>query len=445
MALKEQTASPDQTTDGHIPPGGASRLLAVWSEGSLALELPTSGCLVIGRAADADVSIPHVSVSRRHAQLNLGDGTLAIEDLGSANGTLVDGVPLPPGERRPLVLGAVVELGSARVIAHYAPPQVASSPMQAVFEVIDRVAPSTLSIILSGETGVGKEILAERIHALSSRRQGPLVKLHCAALPEQLLETELFGHERGAFTGAVRAKEGLLEAAHGGTVLLDEIGELPATTQAKLLRALESREVLRVGAVRTRPIDVRFIAATHRDLDVLVVMGSFREDLLYRLNGVTIAVPPLRTRTADIQGLAHDLVDEACRRAHKAPRTLSAGALTLIECYRWPGNVRELRNVLDRAVLLSEGTSVDAEHITFGKTGAAGVARQARATPSVAPPPTGVASQSDERARILDALARTGGNQTEAAKLLGMTRRMLMYRLDQLSLPRPRRAGREVP
>jgi two-component system, NtrC family, response regulator AtoC len=439
-------ARPDETTMDQAPPGGASRLLVLWPGGSQILTLPERGVLVVGRGAEADVCISDASVSRRHAQIHVGS-ELTLEDLGSANGTRVDGTPLSRGERRELVLGAIAELGSARIIAHYAPPAAGvASPMDRVFEVVERVAPSEISVILGGETGVGKEVIAERIHARSPRAAGPLVRLHCAALPENLLESELFGYERGAFTGATAAKPGLLESAGRGTVLLDEIGELPLNIQAKLLRALESREVHRLGALRPRPIDVRFIAASHRDLDVLAVMGSFRSDLLYRLNGITIVVPPLRARPMEIPDLTRTFIAEACARANQPVVDIDAAALALLSSYRWPGNVRELRNVVERAVLLSAGRPVEVEHVTFGKEGTVPTRAPMPPAPSMIPPPmpdspsSPSASEGDaERERILDALARTAGNQTEAAKLLGMTRRMLIYRLDQLSVVRPRR------
>jgi transcriptional regulator with GAF, ATPase, and Fis domain len=413
----------------------------------MTVDLPPRGELVLGRAADADVCIPDASVSRRHARIHVG-ATLSIEDLGSANGSRVDGTRLTPGERRELVLGTVAEVGGARVIAHYAAPAPGvASPMDRVFEVVDRIAPSEVSVIVNGETGVGKEVISERIVARSARARGPFVKLHCAALPENLLESELFGYERGAFTGATAQKPGLLESAERGTVLLDEIGELPLNLQAKLLRALESREVLRLGALKPRPIDVRFIAATHRDLEVLVLMGSFRADLLYRLNGITIVVPPLRVRAGEIPDLARTFVAEACARAGKPLSSIAPDALALLSSYRWPGNVRELRNVVERAALLSSGSAIQVQHVSFGKTGVhLPPPAPMPPSPSVAPPPLdtvapggGGDGSDEERERILAALAQTAGNQTEAAKLLGLTRRMLIYRLDQLGVARPRR------
>jgi DNA-binding NtrC family response regulator len=320
--------------------------------------------------------------------------------------------------------------------------------MQAVYRDAAVIAPSATRVLITGESGVGKEVIAELIHAWSPRASGPFVRVNCAAIPENLLESELFGYERGAFTGAQIAKPGLLESAERGTVLLDEIGELPMSIQVKLLRALESRQVLRLGALRPRPIDVRFIAATHRDLEVLAVMGSFRSDLLYRLNGITIVVPPLRARPGEIPALARLFVGEACARAGAPPLDITPDALALLSSYRWPGNVRELRNVVERAALLANGGDIDVQHISFGKAGGEPPRAPLPPSPSVAPPPNlppgpgrseAGRDGDSERDRILEALKRTAGNQTEAAKLLGMTRRMLVYRLDQLAVARPRR------
>jgi transcriptional regulator with PAS, ATPase and Fis domain len=318
--------------------------------------------------------------------------------------------------------------------------------MVRVRELVERVAPSDVSVLLVGETGVGKEVLAEEIHRRSRRSAGPLLRLNCAALPDHLLESELFGYERGAFTGATQAKPGLLESARGGTVLLDEVGEMPAAVQAKLLRVLESREALRVGALRPRAIDVRFVSATHRDLDVLVVMGHFRQDLLFRLNGMTIHVPPLRERLSEVPELAQKLLVEASARAGRAPPTLSPAAEALLASYRWPGNVRELNNVLKRALLLCDGETLVAEHIVLGG------AERTSTAPEPAPEPAPaegdgsleqVSVGGDERERILAALRRSAGNQKEAARILGISRRMLMYRLDKLGIPRPRKRGGE--
>jgi DNA-binding NtrC family response regulator len=222
--------------------------------------------------------------------------------------------------------------------------------------LVQRVAEGSISVLIIGETGVGKEVLAGRIHELSPRRERPFVRINCAALSETLLESELFGHERGAFTGADRAKPGLLATADGGSVLLDEIGELPAATQVKLLRVLEQREILPVGGLKPVPIDVRFLAATNRDLEQEVRRGSFRQDLYFRMAGITLRVPPLRHRADEIPKLAAAFLGRACQEMKRAPSVLSAEALRLLCGYSWPGNIRELRNVIERAVLRAPAT-----------------------------------------------------------------------------------------
>jgi transcriptional regulator with PAS, ATPase and Fis domain len=278
-------------------------------------------------------------------------------------------------------------------------------------------------------------VLAETIHRKSPRTRGPFVRLNCAALPDNLLESELFGYERGAFTGAVSPKPGLLEAAHGGTVFLDEIAELPLPTQAKLLRVLESGEVTRVGSLKPRPIDVRFLSATNRDLEALVSGGTFRQDLYYRLNGISIQVPPLRERKVEIRALARAFLRDACKKAGRADLSISPAALAKLESHAWPGNVRELRNVIERAAILCTGGALEAEHVLLGTSGSPPRA------PAIPAPAASAANDvaASERQRIIDALDKCGGNQKEAAKVLGISRRTLVYRLDSYGLPRPRK------
>ncbi|HEX8791665.1 MAG TPA: sigma 54-interacting transcriptional regulator [Polyangiaceae bacterium] len=457
------------------------RLLAFWKHGSATFDLPDSGAITIGRGRECDVRIDHASVSRKHARFHLGR-RVAVEDLGSSNGTVVGGRAIPRGEIAAVEPGVVVEVGSAMLLvqggdaeraiapvgditpptgdddarSHHAratippPPTgvageaprhdnknvvVEDAAMQRLYRLGELVAKSTISVILLGETGVGKEVLAETIHRKSARARGPFVRLNCAALPDNLLESELFGYERGAFTGAVSPKPGLLEAAHGGTVFLDEVGELPLATQAKLLRVLESGEVSRLGSLKPRPIDVRFLSATNRDLDAIVASGAFRQDLYYRLNGISIHVPPLRERKGEIRALSRTFLRDASKKAGRAEPVLSPAAIARLEGHTWPGNVRELRNVIERAVLLCQSDTIGPDHVMLGPT--AGPPRDAALPPSSRSAAASAAD--DEKQRIIDALERCGGNQKEAAKVLGISRRTLVYRLDAYGLPRPRK------
>jgi DNA-binding NtrC family response regulator len=333
--------------------------------------------------------------------------------------------------------------------------------MLAIERLVERIAPSTISVLILGETGAGKEVLAGRIHQASPRARGPFVGLNCAALSESLLESELFGHERGAFTGAIAAKPGLLESAEGGTAFLDEIGELPLAMQVKLLRVLEERKVTRVGSVKPRAIDVRFIAATNRDLELEIERGRFRQDLYFRLNGVSLVVPPLRQRVNEIRGLAVAFLAQASRQAgHAHPPPLSPEALALLEGYGWPGNIRELRNVVERALLLCTGDAISPAHLPVEKLRATLAVAPPRphapplsSPPSAAPSPVAEARTIElplpieidrhvreiERQRIREALSNAGGNQTEAARLLGVSRRTLINRLEAYGIKRPRK------
>jgi DNA-binding NtrC family response regulator len=298
--------------------------------------------------------------------------------------------------------------------------------------LIERLAGGNINVLLLGETGVGKEVFAEKIHRRSPRAEKPLLKLNCAALSEQLLESELFGHEKGAFTGAIAAKPGLLETAHGGSVFLDEVAEIPPALQAKLLRVLEDREVLRVGALKSRAVDVRFVAATNRDLEAEVGKGTFRKDLFYRLSAATLVIPPLRERPGEVEPLAQLFVRQTSRQMSRPPPPISAEALHLLKLYDWPGNVRELRNAMERAVLLCAGEPIGPDHLPLDKM-------------SAVLPPQDVSSdlrskrEAYERQVIIDALERAGGNQTVAARLLGIARRTLITRMESYGLPRPRK------
>ncbi|MFO8155963.1 MAG: sigma-54-dependent transcriptional regulator [Pseudomonadota bacterium] len=238
-----------------------------------------------------------------------------------------------------------------------------SPAMQTVFDRIRRVAPTDTTVLVLGESGTGKELVARAIHEQSPRRQGPLINVNCAAIPSGLIESELFGHEKGAFTGADSRHHGLVEAAEGGSLFLDEIGELPLEAQARLLRVLQAGEVRRVGANQARHVDVRLLAATHRDLQSLVAAGDFREDLYYRLHVMEIRLPPLRERGDDVPALARELLDRSCHRLNRPPMTLTDSALATIAAHPWPGNVRELENTLERAVILADGQTLDTDDL----------------------------------------------------------------------------------
>jgi DNA-binding NtrC family response regulator len=329
---------------------------------------------------------------------------------------------------------------------------IADPAMERLHQLLGRIASGTINVLLLGETGVGKEIFAEQVHRLSPRAARPFLKLNCASFSEALLESELFGHERGAFTGAVQAKPGLLEAAEGGTVFLDEVGEMPAAIQAKLLRVLEERQVRRVGSLKSHAVNVRFVAATNRDLEGEMAEGRLRSDLYYRLNGISVVIPPLRSRPAEIAPLTRRFAEIAARQmGWSAAPALAPDALAWLIHYSWPGNIRELRNVIERAVLLSEGRTITTEHLPVEKTGTVLRAGPPPETPppETPPPPPAAATAGpeaeaappDERQRLLDALTRCAGNQTYAARLLGISRRTLVTKIEKYNLPRPRKGG----
>jgi DNA-binding NtrC family response regulator len=308
--------------------------------------------------------------------------------------------------------------------------------MQAVYALVERLAKGRISVLILGETGAGKEVIADAIHRASPRRAARIVKINCATLSEALLESELFGHERGAFTGAVSAKAGLVEVAEGGTVFLDEVGELSALLQAKLLRLLDTREVTRLGGLRPRPIDVRFVFATNRDLEQAVAQGIFRSDLFFRLKGAVVRVPPLRARSTEIIPLAQAFLTRTAEQMQlvEAPNLSEAAQVRLL-AYSWPGNVRELRNEIERAALLCDGGEIRADHLALGlaDTGV-GVSAASRSTIPAAP------DIGSERDRIAQALLHCGGNQTRVAALLGIPRRTLVRKIALFGLPRPHRS-----
>ncbi|MCE5230289.1 sigma-54 dependent transcriptional regulator [bacterium] len=354
----------------------------------------------------------------------------AFPDIRGAVEAMRDGAlnylekPIDFGELIGLVRKAVGKTGAPPVkpANHIAPPEgvIAESPaMLAVIRESALAAPSEVRILITGESGVGKEVVADLVHRLSKRAAGPLVKVNCAAIPENLLESELFGHERGSFTGASNQRIGRFEEANGGTILLDEIGEMSPGLQAKLLRVIEDGSFQRVGSNRTRHTDSRLLASTNRDLESEVASGRFREDLFFRLNVLEIHVPPLRERSADIIPLAHAFAKEfGGGRPRLAPATIAQ-----LEAYSWPGNVRELRNAMERAVLMAHGDLILPEHLPRRVQSAAG---QSEAQPSGAGRMDEV-----ERAVILQTLRENGFNRSETARALGISRRALLYKLQR--------------
>jgi len=427
--------------------------------------LPARGDLMLGRGEECEIRIDHRSVSRRHAVLRVFDGAVSIEDLGSANGTFVRDSPHPgdasgaqplrklSSESVEVVVGGRVSLGAVPIVVRRAatvqrgfapdPPIVRDPAMRALHEQVTRTARSAINVLILGEAGVGKEVLARAVHDRSPRAAGPFLAVDCAALPPGQAEGELFGFEQDAFTGTARARRGLLEAANGGTMFLDEVGALPPLVQVKLLRVLEDRKVMRVGGRTPRQLDLRFVAATHRNLEGEAARGTFRQDLYFRLSGVAFAVPPLRERTSEIAPLAEQFLATAVRGIDRGgPLRFSPAALRCLESYAWPGNVRELRNVVERAVVLSDGEMIVPADLPGRITGSAtGPVRRldlgSRATTSEVK--AVVPGAAAERQRIMDALEQCGGNRTRTAKLLGISVRILAHRLAEYDVGPPRR------
>jgi transcriptional regulator with GAF, ATPase, and Fis domain len=498
----------------------------------------------VGRDSDNIIRIDDASVSRRHIEIHAAEDGAFVVDLGSSNGTLLvrsasldeeeEGPStahrLPPHQPVPLRVGEAVRVGPALIFlqlktrtsqsALRAPPQSGEPPvladpeMKNAYELLSRAAQSDVSVLIIGETGVGKEMMAESVHRRSPRATRPYLQLNCAALPEQLLESELFGHEKGAFTGAHTSKIGLLESTDGGTVFLDEIGELSLNTQAKLLRVLEERTLLRVGSTKPRQIDVRFVTATNRDLLRESRAGRFRSDLFYRISGIVVRVPPLRQRRVELEPLSTHFLRRFCKSLDQPEPQLSLEALAALRAHDWPGNVRELRNVIERAALMAGSepirrehilldTSLDVEHdaepetptevtvrndyrefIAASRKGAGArssrgphIVFDSRAFNSPRRSSHGPASDDDmkesrlsltpdsdaerpsqpsssyrpqlgsdraaeldeERGRLIAALDACAGNQTRAAKMLGISRRQLIARIEFWQLPRPKK------
>jgi two-component system, NtrC family, response regulator AtoC len=496
------------------PAEGRFELIVRTRDTSRSLPLESGKMLVVGRGEDSSLRLDDPSVSRAHLELHPTREGLEVEDLGSSNGTILIRSGAEPGanqdrlaphERHSMRPGDALRVGAVllslqakrsslppvkNMVRGVGGPRVMNDPaVKQAYELITRAAATEISVLILGETGAGKEAMAETVHQRSPRSGGPFLLLNCAALSETLLESELFGHEKGAFTGAHSSKAGLLESTAGGTVFLDEIGELSLGTQAKLLRVLEERSVLRVGATKPRRIDVRFVTATNRDLTREVRAGRFRGDLYYRISGLVVRIPPLRERLTEIEPLARHFLAEFCGQMGQKVPELTPPAVEALLSHDWPGNVRELKNVMERAVLLAVGGVIVREHVLpeptlFGDaSGANGLLgrddldestqviarprelmnpdssrrRSARAPESSGPRSavpdsrhhlssgpessrrSNEGTDDEKRERLIRALETCGGNQTRAAELLGISRRTLINRLDRWKLPRPQK------
>jgi len=329
------------------------------------------------------------------------------------------------------LLDEVTELRAAREAAAAAEDIVGESPaLRAAVDLARRVAPTRSTVLVTGETGTGKELVAGLIHRASPRAPGPLVKVNCAALPETLLEAELFGHERGAFTGADRQRIGRFEEASGGTLFLDEVGDMSAATQAKLLRVLQDQEFHRLGGTRILRTDARIVAATNQDLEDEMRAGRFREDLYFRLNVIRVHLPPLRERPEDVVALAHHFLGRFAAELERPLRGFSEAALERIRAHPWPGNVRELHNAIERAVLLAEGGRIEAGDLAL--LAPRGVAGPGEWCPEL--PEGGVSLRDVERGLVVQALQRTGFVQKDAARLLRVSRRKLNYMIQRMGI-----------
>jgi two-component system, NtrC family, response regulator AtoC len=303
-----------------------------------------------------------------------------------------------------------------------------SAKMQEVLALVERVAATNSTVLLAGESGVGKDLIARAIHHHSRRASGPFVKINCAAIPESLLESELFGYEKGAFTGAVGSKPGKFELADRGTIFLDEIGDVPGAIQAKLLRVLQEREFERLGGTKTLKVDVRLVAATNRDLRAALEQGTFREDLYYRLNVVPINIPPLRDRPEDIPYLVDHFIARFAGESGKPVTAITPAAMKILTQFHWPGNVREVENIIERAVAFSNGPVLDVADIHLD------VATPKAGSGTAPFPPEGMTLEQFEDEIIKEALRRASGNKSQAARMLGLSRNALRYRLSKMGI-----------
>ncbi|HEY5948678.1 MAG TPA: sigma 54-interacting transcriptional regulator, partial [Kofleriaceae bacterium] len=420
-------------------------------------QLPVNGSVVIGRSEDVALQLRDASVSRRHAKITQVDGRAQLSDLDSQNGTLVNQERI--AKSQPLMSGDTIAIGAVTLVYHSNVSRdsartlpsierddvrmlkvsdrdvvIADTAMARLYELIERLAATDLPVLVCGETGTGKEVAARALHELSKRNARPLVSLNCAAIQENLVESELFGYERGAFSGAVTAKAGLLETASGGTVFLDEIGDLPHVMQAKLLRVIETQRVLRLGDVRERTIDIRLVAATNRDLVEDVVSGRFRRDLYFRLSGATVWLPPLRDRPRELPILADMFLREACRKHERRPMQLSPATHQKLLAMPWPGNVRELKHLMEYLSAALADDIIEPHHLDQRpRTDRPPVEARDKA---IQFRPLADEIRELEQSRISAALTAAAGNQRIAAQLLAMPLRTFVFKLKQYGLRR---------
>ena len=446
--IEDEPGATTEQIDRQAPFG--DRVLLVIDGAALqVMPLPGSGILTIGRASKCDVVVDSGSVSRHHANLSLSND-VEIEDVGSSNGTFVDGAKVSPHQAIrlaigvPFLIGAVTLMVQTRAGSRREPaPQ--ASLLAALEQSASRIAIGRLSVLVVGETGVGKERFAERVHEMSPRRAASFVRINCSAISEPLLEAELFGSE-------LTHKAGMLELADGGTAFLSDVDQLPNALQQKLLRAIEDAAIRRVGAARARPIDVRYVASTSKDLAVEVETDSFRRDLYFRIAGATFAIPPLRERRDEVLPLAHQFITAAAAPLGRT-FTVSDEARQWLTSHDWPGNIRELRNACERAVLLAPDAIIERHHLTTIEDTSKRLPDPRNRRTATIPPPLGIMAPSAadmpsqvratvaelEKQRILEALDRCAGNQTRAAEMLGISRRTLINRLDEYGIARPRK------
>jgi two-component system response regulator AtoC len=430
-------------------PFGDRVLLVIDGAALQVMPLPGSGILTIGRASKCDVVVDSGSVSRHHANLSLSN-EVEIEDVGSSNGTFVDGAKVAAHQAIkltvgvPFLIGAVTLMVQTRAGSRREPaPQ--SSLLAALEQSASRIAIGRLSVLVVGETGVGKERFAERVHEMSPRRAASFVRINCSAISEPLLEAELFGSE-------LTHKAGMLELADGGTAFLSDVDQLPHGLQQKLLRAIEDAALRRVGAARARPIDVRYVASTSKDLSAEVEADRFRRDLYFRLAGATFTIPPLRERRDEVLPLAEQFTVAAAAPLGRS-FSFSEDARQWLTSHDWPGNIRELRNACERAVLLAPDALIERGHLTTIEDSSRRAHDPRARRSATIPPPLGIMAPSAadmpsqvratvaelEKQRILEALDRCAGNQTRAAEMLGISRRTLINRLDEYGIARPRK------